>query len=94
MCDFSDYVASYDEAIDVVRQYEDATNSKFLVIKRRTYAPGIVKIINLPRVDAKAAMVRLGALCYRPSLSYMAESDSQLFYCCVESLFVRPRASY
>ena len=24
MCDFSDYVASYDEAIDVVRQYEDA----------------------------------------------------------------------
>ena len=37
------YVASYDEAIDVVRQYEDATNSKFLVIKRRTYASGIVK---------------------------------------------------
>ena len=48
MCDFSDYVASYDEAIDVVRQYEDATNSKFLVIKRQTYASGIVKIINRP----------------------------------------------
>ena len=62
MCDFNDYVASYDEAIDVVRQYEDATNTKFLVIKRRAYAPGTVKSINVARVDAKVRP-KFGAAC-------------------------------
>ena len=37
MCEF---VGSYEEALDVVRQFEETTNSKFLVVKRRVYESG------------------------------------------------------
>jgi len=36
----SEYVDSYEEALDVVRQFEETTNSKFLVVKRRVYESG------------------------------------------------------
>jgi len=36
----SDCVASYEEALEAVRQFEETTNSKFLVVKRRVYDYG------------------------------------------------------
>ena len=35
-----EFVGSYEEALDVVRQFEETTNSKFLVVKRRVYESG------------------------------------------------------
>ena len=43
----SECVAGYEEALEVVRQFEESTNGNFLVVKRRVYDYGRNKSFHL-----------------------------------------------